>query len=138
MLLSAIKRKRRRRRGNGNNGNGGNQTIHTQRAWSLKGEAYTESEAVGGYATSVNANGTVVVNAGRNASNAPFLNVGRWNSGSQSWSYSNINLAAQDGEIVTSISDDGNVIAVGFEGFGGGGYTSSTNVIVYAWNSSSW
>ena len=138
MLLSAIKRKRRRRRGNGNNGNSAIQTIYTQRAWSLKGDSYTETESVGGYATSINANGTVVVNAGRNASNAPFLNVGRWNSGSQSWSYSNINLAAQYGEIVTSISDDGNVIAVGFEGFGEASYSSSTNVIVYAWNSSSW
>lgn len=140
MLFSAIKRKRRRRGNgnNGNNGNGGNQTIYTQKTWSLKGEAYTESEAVGGYATSVNANGTVVVNSGRNASNAPFLNVGRWDIVSQSWSYSKINLAPQTGEIVTSISDDGNVIAVGFEGFGAASYSSSTNVIVYAWNNSSW
>jgi hypothetical protein len=133
MLSSVIQGKRKRRRGNGN------QIIHTIRNWSLKGQAYTESEAIGGYATSVNADGAVVVNAGRNALNAPFLNVGRWNSGSQSWSYSKINLAPQDGEIVTSISDDGNVIAVGFEGFGGGNvYTSTTNVIIYAWNSSSW
>jgi hypothetical protein len=133
MLSLVIQGKRKRRRGNGN------QIIHTIRNWSLKGQAYTESEVIGGYATSVNADGTVVVNAGRNALNAPFLNVGRWTSGLQSWSYSKINLAPQDGEIVTSISDDGNVIAVGFEGFGGGnGYTSNTNVIIYAWNSSSW
>ena len=111
--------------------------IHTQKTWSLKGTDYTETEAVGGYATSVNADGTVVVNAGRTASNAPFLNIGRWNDVSLSWDYSKINLAAQDGEIVTSISDDGNVIAVGFEGLSGG-YSANTNVIVYEWNASSW
>jgi hypothetical protein len=138
LLSSVIERKRKRRRGNGNGNGNGNQIIHTRRNWFLKGQAYTESETIGGYATSVNADGTVVVNAGRNASNAPFLNVGRWNSGSQSWSYSKINLAVQNGEIVTSISDDGNVIAVGFEGYDVGGYTSNTNVIVYEWNSSSW
>jgi hypothetical protein len=130
MLFSAIRRRRRRR-------SNGNQIIHTRRNWSLKGEAYTESEAIGGYATSVNADGTVVVNAGRNASNAPFLNVGRWNNTSFSWNYTKINLTAQDGEIVTSISDNGNVIAVGFEGLATG-YSSNTNVIVYEWNASSW
>jgi hypothetical protein len=48
MLLSTLKRKRRRRGNNGNSGSNGNQIIHTRRNWSLKGEAYTESENIGG------------------------------------------------------------------------------------------
>ena len=129
MFLSIISKKRKRRRGNNN----GNQTVYTQKTWSLKGQEY--STEIDGYATSVNADGTVVVNVNRTASNVPFLNVGRWNSASLSWEYTKINLSIQGGGMATSISDDGNVIAVGFIG---GDYTSSTDVVVYSWSGSSW
>ena len=134
MNSSIIQRKRKRRRYRG----------YTQRTWSIKGQAYTEIESRGGFGTSVNSDGTVIVYASVNSSNIPFLNIGRWNNISSSWNYTIINLSesltGSYNEILTSISDDGNVVVVGVEGSVGGWepYATTGNVYAYEWNGSAW